>query len=277
MKPIGYSLFCCTLLWLAGAVPLHAQDAKGCKDSPLITRFPGSTIYACKDVDFSQADFPLPASKQKHVEGEYHFLQYTAKPGVPSIQLFRNMETALKAAGFTMDFENSPRIITAHHATTWYNLVVHGMGGPVDPVFIYDQTIITEQQMTQEVTANAAAMSGSLTSSGHAVVPGIYFDTGKSDVKPESDASLKEVAKLLGQDATLKVYVVGHTDNVGTLASNMTLSSQRAAAVLNALTTKYGVAPSRLKAFGNGPYAPVTSNDSEDGRALNRRVELVKQ
>jgi len=277
MKPIQYSLLCCTLLLFAASAPLDAQDAKGCKDSPLITRFPGSTIYACKDVDFNQADFALPANKQKHVEGEFDFLQYTAKPGVPTIQLFRNMETALKTAGFTMDFEYSPRVITAHHGTTWYNLVVHGTGGSVDTVFLYDQTIVTEQQMTQEVTANAGALSGSLTTSGHAVVPGIYFDTGKAEVKPESDASLKEVSKLLQQDAKLKVYVVGHTDNVGTLASNMTLSSQRAAAVMKALTTKYGVAASRLQAFGAGPYAPVTSNDSEDGRAQNRRVELVKQ
>lgn len=259
------------LALLLAVAPCPAQDRPGCKDSPLITRMTGSTIVGCDNKDYQEDDFPLPDNKKQHVGGEYHHWSYAPRQGESMIHVFRNIETALKMAGFTMDYENvGGGLITAHRGNIWYYLGMHNTGG-------YEQEIMTEQQMTQEVTANAGALSGSLTSSGHAVVPGIYFDTGKADVKPESDASLKEVAKLLKQDATLKVYVVGHTDNVGTLASNMTLSSERAAAVMKALTTKYGVAPNRLKAFGNGPYAPVTSNDSEDGRALNRRVELVKQ
>ena len=95
--------------------------------------------------------------------------------------------------------------------------------------------------------------------------------------RAESDAALKEIAKLLQQTPTLKLFVVGHTDGVGTLASNMDLSKRRADAVVAALTTKYGVAAARLVAQGCGPLAPVVSNASEDGRAKNRRVELVAQ
>jgi outer membrane protein OmpA-like peptidoglycan-associated protein len=109
------------------------------------------------------------------------------------------------------------------------------------------------------------------------VINGILFDTGKADIKPESDAALAEVSKLLKGDPKLLVYVVGHTDNVGGLAANMDLSRRRAAAVSQLLTTKYGIPAAQLSPFGNGPYAPVASNDSEDGRAANRRVELVKQ
>jgi outer membrane protein OmpA-like peptidoglycan-associated protein len=271
-----YSLLCCALLSLAGVAQLRAQDRIGCKDSPLITRFPGSTIGNCKDAEFDQNDFPLADHKEKHVEGEFHFLSYTPKQGVVScIQLFRNIETALKAAGFILDYEASPYRITAHHGTTWFHLLVHE--GNNGMVFIYDETFVTEKQMTQEVTANAATLSSELTATGHTIVPGIYFDTGKADVKPESDASLKEVAKVLQQNPALKLYVVGHTDNVGTLTSNVSLSNQRAASVLKVLTTQYNVAASRLQAYGAGPYAPVASNDSDDGRARNRRVELVKQ
>jgi len=277
MKPIMYSLWCCTLLIFGGVVQLRAQDAKGCKDSPVITRFPGSTIYSCKDAEFSQFDFPLPASKKRHVEGEFHFLQYISKRDVPTIQLFRNIETALKTAGFIIDHEESPHFITAHHGTTWYYFLDHDTGGLAPTVSVYDQTFVTEKQMVQEVTANAATLSSELTASGRTIVPGIYFDTGKADVKPESDPALKEVAKVLQQNPALKVYVVGHTDNVGVLTSNVALSNQRAASVLKALTTQYKVAASRLQAYGSGPYAPVASNDSEDGRARNRRVELVKQ
>jgi OmpA-OmpF porin, OOP family len=127
------------------------------------------------------------------------------------------------------------------------------------------------------VATTAEALSSGLATSGHIVVNGILFDTGKAEVKPESAPALQEVVKLLKQDARLKVYVVGHTDNVGTLAANMELSRQRAAAVVQTLATQYGVAAGRLQAYGDGPYAPLASNDSDDGRALNRRVELVKQ
>jgi outer membrane protein OmpA-like peptidoglycan-associated protein len=141
----------------------------------------------------------------------------------------------------------------------------------------YQLHMVTETALTQDVVATAAELSSGLTGSGHAVVNGILFDTGKADVKPESAPALQEVAKMLKENAAVKVYVVGHTDNVGALAANLDLSKRRAAAVVQALTTQYGVAASRLQSFGAGPYAPVASNKSEDGRALNRRVELVEQ
>ncbi|HWE84473.1 MAG TPA: OmpA family protein [Terracidiphilus sp.] len=70
---------------------------------------------------------------------------------------------------------------------------------------------------------------------------------------------------------------MGHTDNVGALAGNVDLSKRRAAAAVQELTAKYGIAAARLAPYGAGPYAPIASNDSEDGRTMNRRVELVKQ
>lgn len=141
----------------------------------------------------------------------------------------------------------------------------------------YKLHIVIETQLTQDVVATAADFSNGIAGSGHVVVNGILFDTGKADVKPESDPALQEVAKMLKGDPRLKVYVVGHTDNVGAPAANIDLSKRRAAAVVLALTTKYGVPAAQLQSYGDGPYAPVASNDSEDGRALNRRVELVKQ
>jgi outer membrane protein OmpA-like peptidoglycan-associated protein len=120
-------------------------------------------------------------------------------------------------------------------------------------------------------------MSNDIDATGHVSIYGIYFDTGKSEIKPESDAAISEIAKLLKNNGTLKVYVVGHTDNVGAFDYNMKLSSARADAVANALSAKYGIAAARLKAYGVASLAPVTSNDTEDGKAKNRRVELVKQ
>jgi outer membrane protein OmpA-like peptidoglycan-associated protein len=96
-------------------------------------------------------------------------------------------------------------------------------------------------------------------------------------IKPESEAALEEIAKLLKADAGLKVNIVGHTDSVGGTDPNMKLSQDRANAVMQALAGKYGITATRLKAYGIGPLAPVASNDTEDGRSKNRRVELVKQ
>ncbi|RPI09882.1 MAG: OmpA family protein, partial [Actinobacteria bacterium] len=108
-------------------------------------------------------------------------------------------------------------------------------------------------------------------------VYGINFDTNKAAVKPESKAALDEIAKLLKSDAALKLKVVGHTDMVGSVEANMTLSQARAEAVVQALVGQYGIAAARLKGYGVGSLAPVATNDTDEGRAKNRRVELVKE
>ena len=86
---------------------------------------------------------------------------------------------------------------------------------------------------------------------------GIYFDTGKAEIKPESGDTLKVIGKLLQQNADLKLLVVGHTDSIGLLASNMDLSKRRAQAVVQALTASYGISSARLSAQGAGPLAPI--------------------
>jgi OOP family OmpA-OmpF porin len=259
-------------LVLASSIFGNAQkkDAKGCQDSPLITRFPGSIIANCQDRadDIAVLKMTGPAKK---IEGEVHRLSYTVPPGASHAQLVRNLNTALHNAGYTFDYDSGIHgDFTAHSNNTWIMIEVSGDN-------FYQVTTVKETSLTQDVVANAAALSGGLMQNGHAVVPGIYFDTAKAVLKPESAAALKVVAGLFQSDPKLKLYVVGHTDNEGQLANNMDLSKQRAAAVVKALTTEYGVAASRVQPYGDGPYAPVASNDTEDGRALNRRVELVKQ
>lgn len=127
------------------------------------------------------------------------------------------------------------------------------------------------------MTVNADALAKEITRTGHVAIYGIYFDTGKADVKPESEPTLKEIAKLLQQNPELKLYVVGHTDNVGTLTSNMDLSLRRAESVVKTLISKYGIDTKRLHPVGVGPLSPVASNKTEEDHAKNRRVELVEQ
>ncbi|MGE5300832.1 MAG: OmpA family protein [Acidobacteriota bacterium] len=137
--------------------------------------------------------------------------------------------------------------------------------------------IVEKEGMKQEVAADAAAMGNDIRTTGHVSVYGIYFDTGKSAIKPESDAAISEIANLLKKNGSLRIYVVGHADNVGSFDSNMKLSKDRADAVAKTLVAKHGIAAGRLKAYGVSSLSPVASNNTEDGKAKNRRVELVEQ
>jgi outer membrane protein OmpA-like peptidoglycan-associated protein len=126
------------------------------------------------------------------------------------------------------------------------------------------------------VFVNATQMQSDITAKGHASIYGILFDFNKADLKAESGPTLAEIGKLMAANPSLKLLVVGHTDNVGTLDFNRDLSARRAQSVVRALTTDYGVAAQRLHGEGVSFLSPVSSNDTEDGRAKNRRVELVK-
>jgi OOP family OmpA-OmpF porin len=139
------------------------------------------------------------------------------------------------------------------------------------------EVVETKAMDTDKVTINAETMAKDLASTGRVALYGIYFETGKAEIKAESEPTLAEIGKLLTQDRALKLYVVGHTDNVGGYDYNMDLSNRRAQAVAAHLRTRYGIEVPRLRAVGVGLLAPVASNDSEDGKAKNRRVELVKQ
>lgn len=131
-----------------------------------------------------------------------------------------------------------------------------------------------EQRM---VTVAAKDIAVNLGRDGRQVIYGILFDVDKADIKPESKAQLDEMAALMKANPALKVFIVGHTDNQGTIEHNLGLSQRRAEAVVRALATQYAIAAARMVARGLGPFAPVATNDTEDGRAKNRRVEIVKQ
>ena len=131
-----------------------------------------------------------------------------------------------------------------------------------------------EQRM---VTVNAKEMETNIGRDGRQVIYGILFDFDKADIKPESKAQLDQMAALMKANPALKVHIVGHTDNRGAIDHNLALSQRRAEAVVRALATQYGIPAARMVARGLGPFAPVATNDTEDGRAKNRRVEIVKQ
>lgn len=265
------------LLAMSGPALAADPDVAGGKDHPLLTRMPGFHIAEYRDKDFESYNFIDKGGKKTPVEGHYYYLQYSIDRGVAQpgeLKIRKNVQDALRKIGGTVVFDDnfnrvSTIVVRKDGRETW--LEVRSFPA------LYRLTIIEKKAMEQLMTADAAAMGDGLNAEGHVAVYGILFDTGKAELKPESDAALAEIAKLLGNDPALKLYVVGHTDNVGQFDANLRLSADRAAAVVKALTGKHGIAAARLAPHGVSSLCPVASNGSEEGRAKNRRVELVKQ
>ena len=297
------------LCWFAVDQRALGQDREGSKDHPLISRYPGSVINGYSQKEFDEYELPLTKvadgkyGKTQRVEGKVTAIHYDAPSSRSALEIYRNYDAALQKAGFQTLFSCGPKVcgdappggafpledaFGNYSDQTRYLAakLSQPQGNVYVALWVYDSgfdikqfiAIVESKPMESGlVSVNAEALGGDIHRNGHAAVYGIYFDTGKAEVKPESDAALKGIANLLQQDPQLKLYVVGHTDNQGALDSNLELSKRRADAVLTILTTKYGVAADKLHALGDGPSAPVASNDTEEGRSRNRRVELVKQ
>jgi outer membrane protein OmpA-like peptidoglycan-associated protein len=259
---------------------LAAQQADNpaCKDHPLFpSRMPEYRLEACKVEDFGAYDFFTTKGPKTSVEGKFTFLTYSftgQRASEPSgLAVVRNYDNAIQKVG---------GVIVQTVQDRWVNGKIVKDGNEVwaqiekgnGKIWL---RIIEKKGMEQHIVADATAFSKDIKATGHVAVYGINFDTGKSTIKAESAQAIGEIAKLLKTDAVLKLGVVGHTDSAGGMESNIRLSQERADAVLQTLVRDHGIAAARLKAFGCGQFAPVASNDTEEGRAKNRRVELVKQ
>ena len=134
----------------------------------------------------------------------------------------------------------------------------------------------TKAMDNRMVVVKADEMQQQIDKSGRVALYGILFDTNKTELKPESDSTLQEIGKMLTADSSLKLLVVGHTDNAGEFEFNRDLSNRRAAAVVDALVKRFHVSKERLFPFGCSFSSPTAPNTTDEGRAKNRRVELVK-
>jgi len=142
-----------------------------------------------------------------------------------------------------------------------------------DPVFL--SVVVVEDTTFENKIVDAKAVSSELSAQGKMAFYDILFETGSAELKPSSDATLKVISEVIQASGDLKVIVVGHTDNEGALDPNINLSQARAQAVKARLVNDFGVDDARISAAGVAFLAPVTSNDTAQGRALNRRVEIV--
>ena len=302
-----------TLLALSLSCSTHAADGDviDSTDHPLVGRFDNSVITYYKAVNFDAYRFIKGAVHQRgkadqsqQVEGALIRIGYVLPEGTAPLQVARNFEQRLRDNDLEIDFScgaqecglneftNTTEVLPIPYmdVDSWnYNYVAaHGEVGGVS-VFVTVlasvggdgktrcQVIVGEEEAMTYQIVDAEALAEGLAADGHVAVYNIYFDTDEARLKPESAGTLAQIAELMSANQELELIVVGHTDNVGGLSYNEDLSARRAAAVVAQLTEAYGVPESRLTPAGVGMYAPVTSNQQEAGRALNRRVELVRR
>ena len=283
------------------------RDVAGSRDYPGIGRFGGSTItgYQAKDFDATRLQAaPFrdgKASDQRRPEGQVTRIAYRTPPGPSIVEVARNFEGQLAKAGFetlvacntddcggipfteALDVLPLPAMwIDGFDYRYYAGRKTDGTQETYAAVLvsknndeIYAQLVVARVGDMANKMVDAAAMAKGLGEKGHIAIYGIHFDTDKAIIKPESGPTLAEMAKLLNGQPELRVFIVGHTDSQGAYEHNMTLSRLRAEAVAAALATAHKIARGRLFTAGIGYLAPIGSNATEDGRALNRRVELV--
>ncbi len=134
---------------------------------------------------------------------------------------------------------------------------------------------IRETPMNQDVVYTAAEIENLMKSEGQVWFYNIYFDTDKSTLQPTSAPAIEAIGSYLKANPDVKVYMVVHTDNTGTLDYNLKLPKGRAKAVVTELAGKHSIPSAQLVAEGVGPLSPVQSNQTEESRAKNRRVVMV--
>lgn len=303
---LTFSLMIC-LAALGADAQAQQRDVAGSRDFPGIGRFSGSTItgYQAKDFDATRLQAaPFKDGKvvdERKPEGRVIRIAYRTRPGPSIVEVSRNFETQLAKAGFetltvcdtdacggipfseALDGLPAPQMwvdgFNFHYYAgrkaeggreTFATLLVSKNNDDVTA-----QLIVTQVGSIENKMVDAAAMAKGLGSAGHIALYGIYFDTDKATLKAESKPTLDEIARLLRAQSSLNVIIVGHTDNQGAYDYNIDLSRRRAEAVATELVKSYQIARARLRAAGVGFLAPVASNASDDGRALNRRTELV--
>ncbi|WP_368562961.1 OmpA family protein [Pseudoxanthomonas sp. UTMC 1351] len=290
-----------------GAQPGAAGSARGASDHPLIPRYEGSQIVHYESEAFT--DYGLRTGKAKSsgtrmVEGKLTRITYQGPQDRSVLEVFRNYEATLREAGAQMlftcagaacgdirkDIESDKRYMvlwgSGDHRYLAARLARGGSevfvslwvtknasGGPARGRAMAQLDVVETKAMDDRMAAiDADALRRDL-ADGSATLYGIQFDSGTDRLRPEADEQIVQIAELLNQDRRLSIQVIGHTDGQGSESSNVALSERRAQRVVDRLND-LGVDHARLRARGLGESMPVASNDSEEGRALNRRVEI---
>jgi outer membrane protein OmpA-like peptidoglycan-associated protein len=267
-----------TLMVLALVAPglAGAADAEGCKDHPLFSRMKGYALTSCEarfDAGLIMIEEEPDSPKNLRPEGDLTLLGYDIEEGKPPasyLQVRRNYQNAAKAlkAKVLVDRDRYTAMqLDRDGAKVFVGLELFNDGRT------FRLQILEQKAMVQEITADE--MWKTLERDGFMALQ-ILFETGKATIQPASQPIVAQIVELMKAQPKLSLSIEGHTDAQGTAAANKVLSRDRAQAVVKAVVAG-GVAAKRLASQGWGQEKPVADNRTEEGRARNRRVEIVKQ
>ena len=273
----------CIIVLLLVSLVIQAQDSEF-KDTPWFSGMPNFMIYNAEDIEFDSYNF-YNGKNCTTVEGKKFIRIYSLKEDAPKssvIQISRNYANAIRNMGGTVIFEGEPQNADCADRNGLQMVIGkvvkdgNEMWVEVSPGIDANEyyiTIVLKELMKQVVTSSD--MFDALNRDGHVALY-INFDTGKSIIRDESKPVIDQIVQMMKSNPDLKIGVEGHTDNVGTPSSNKTLSEARAKSVVSAIVAQ-GVSADRLSQAGFGQDKPIADNDTDEGRAKNRRVELVKK
>lgn len=252
-------------------------------EHPMVKKMPGFELVETlsKKSDFSTFEFRIKENKKTTTvekKGRYWKLHYENRTNkgkidkkVSKIDIMNNYRFAAK--------EMSGKVFYAERGKITFTLPLNGGGKLWGYVTAldgnYDLIIIEEEGFEKQLVFSADQMKRTLDSLGTISIYGINFDTAKDRLKPDAEKVLAEIVKLMLNYPELKIEIQGHTDNVASADYNLGLSNKRANTVKDYLLL-FGAEKNRMVSKGYGLTKPITTNDTEEGRALNRRVELVK-
>lgn len=305
--PASAALLAALLAAAHGALAAEG-DVPGSSDHPDLGRFAGSVISGYERRAFDEYPFhtgPLTGGEAsiEGLEGSVEQIAYITPEGASVAEVYRNYRNRLEQAGYRILFECETRecggreFAYAQKVLPLPRMMVDSFnfrylaaraeeGGQTTSVAVVvspdtsrrirSQVSVVVAGELEDKMVDAEMMQEGLEAAGHIALYGIYFDTDRAVLRPESGPTLAEIARLLGEHPQLRVILVGHTDNRGSFEHNRELSLARAQAVVDALVRVHALPPERLRAEGVGYLAPVATNRTEEGRALNRRVELVE-
>ena len=264
MKKHWFQATCFALL----PVFLYAQDIEGSKDHPLFNRLPGFVITDYSYEEFGAEEFYDENDNDVMVEGEKTYIYYESEELVAPLKIIRNYTNAAKEiGGKAVEYTGNTAYINIKENAKEIWAYVYAED------YSYTLTVVEKGEVKQEISASNILRD--LNATGKAILY-INFDSGKSSIKEESAPIIGRIADMLQSNPDINLSIEGHTDDQGDNDANQKLSENRAKAVLDAITAR-GISGDRLSSKGFGEDQPIADNSTEEGRAKNRRVELIKK
>lgn len=296
---------------LLSSLILYTDNLFAQEQDDIISLFKGSEIMYDDKIGFETHYYLTSPTSYKSIDGKIR-RQFCAVPeGVSAYEVIKNYEKAIQSKGgkiiyfskevkrykldngewyyymrdgFAKARKKHPKIVHGHFVSHLANKFVVGkIATTENDIFIsvaaadgyYELVTVIAEPMAMD-NVSLKMMNEGIAENGRIAIYDIFFDIGKSEVKTESNSALIIIADYLKENSDKRFLVVGHTDNTGDFNANVTLSKERANAVIQTLVKEHGVEQKQLIPYGVGSASPQMSNATDEGKARNRRVELVE-